>query len=136
MKVKLACLLVLLVRGEGSKTPLTVLPHEVPILQSMHGEESIIVTDEAPAVKEVEFDTADEYARLEGYYKGSNENPNPTRSVFRNLDEFEAAFEGSASSSGASKKELLEQAKSLGIAANKNWGADKLQAAIDAKLAE
>jgi hypothetical protein len=135
MKVKLACLLVLLVRGEGSKTPLTVLPHEVPILQSMHGEDAIIVTEDTPAVAEIEFDTADEFARLEGYYKGSAENPNPTRTVFRNLADFEQAFEGQGEDDDA-KAELLEQAKGLGIKANKNWGVVKLQEAIDAKLAE
>lgn len=93
MKITLPYLIVLLVRGEGSKIPLTVHEHEVDILREMHGgDEAIIVTDHAPPVLSAEIETADEYARLQQYYRGDNENPNPTQRIFRNLDEFEAAF--------------------------------------------
>lgn len=92
MKVKLDCQVVLLVRGEGSKTPITVLPHEIDILRAMHGENAVQETDVTPPVTFVEIDTEDEYVRLQEMYRGSNEQPNPTRDVFRSLSDFEAAF--------------------------------------------
>jgi hypothetical protein len=131
MKVTLPYQLVLLVRGEGSKTPLIVLPHEVDILRAVHGEDSIQLTDETPPIKEATFDTADEFARLEQYYKGGSEHPNPTREIFRNLDEFEGSFDV-----GSDKEALIAQAKELGIPATKTWGIAKLQAAIDEALNE
>lgn len=131
MKVTLPYQIVLLVRGEGSKTPLIVLPHEIDILRASHGEDSIQLCDDVPPIKESTFETADEFARLEQYYKGGADNNNPTRSVFRNLEEFEASFD-----LGEDKDALLAQAKELGIAATKNWGVAKLQAAIDEALSE
>ena len=129
MKVKLSYQVVLLLRGEGSKTPITVLPHEVEILKSIHGEDNILITDDVPPVKFGTFETADEYNRLEEYYKGDGENTNPTRRVFRNLDEFEASFEAVAN---AGKDELLAEALALGIKATKSWGVAKLEKAIEA----
>lgn len=129
MKVTLPYLVVLLVRGEGSKTPLTVLPHEVEILKHIHGDDNIIETDDVPPIEKATFDTEDELARLEQYYHGDNERPNPTRAVFRNLDEFEASFN---SVGGEDKAALVEEAKALGIAATMNWGIAKLQDAIAA----
>lgn len=131
MKVTLPYQIVLLVRGEGSKTPLIVLPHEIDILRATHGEDSIQLSDDVPPVKECTFDTADEFARLEQVYKGGSENSNPTRAVFRNLDEFEASFDF-----GADKNALIAEAKALGIPATKNWGIEKLQAAIDEAKAD
>lgn len=133
MKVKLPYQVVLLLRGEGSKTPITVMPHEVEILKCIHGEDNILITDDTPPVKFGSFETADEYNRLEEYYKGDGENTNPTRRVFRNIEEFESAFESTGGVN--SKGDLLEEAKSLGIKANKNWGIDKLQVAIKAAKA-
>lgn len=125
MKVTLPYQMVLLVRGEGSKTPLIVLPHEIDILRATHGEDSIQLSDDVPPIKECTFDTADEFSRLEQVYKGGSDNNNPTRAVFRNLDEFEASFDF-----GTDKAALIAEAKGLGIAATKNWGVEKLQAAI------
>jgi hypothetical protein len=131
LKVKQPYVVVLLVRGEDNKTPLTVFPHEVEVLRAAHGEENIHLTDIAPPVKEAEFDTADEFARLEQYYIGDSEHRNPTRSVWRSLEEFEAAF------APADKATLLEEAIALGIPAKANWGVAKLQAAIEeAKAAQ
>ncbi len=137
MKVKLPYQVVLLLRGEGSKTPLTVFPHEVEILKSIHGEENILSTDDVPPVEFGTFETADEYNRLEEYYKGDGENTNPTRRVFRNLDEFESAFQdldGNGVDDG--KDALLAEAQALGIKATKNWGIAKLQDAIEAAKAD
>jgi len=148
MKVILPYLIVLLVRGEGSKTPLTVLPHEVDILRVMHGDENVVETDIVPPVKEAEFDTADEYARLEENYRGGNEMPNPTRLVFRNLDDFEDSFAGSQKAPKAPKETkpagtgdgdpvrdaLVAEAKALKIKNAHLLGIPKLEAAIaDAK---
>jgi len=126
MKVKLPYQIVLLKRGEGSKTPLIVLPHEIEILQAMHGEDSIELTDDVPPIKEREFDTADEFSRLEEYYRGGSEIQNPTRRVFRNLEDFESSFDVG----GDDKEAMIAEAKELGIPATKNWGIEKLQAAI------
>jgi hypothetical protein len=92
MKVKLHYQVVLIRRGESSKTPVTVLPHEIDILTAQHGDGSIELTNAVPPVESVEIDTVDEYERLQEMYRGSNEMPNPTREVFRNLDDFESAF--------------------------------------------
>lgn len=95
MKVTQPYQMVLLKRGEGSKTPLCVLPHEVDILIAMHGEHSVEFTDIEPPIREITFDTNDEYTRLQGYYIGDFERPNPTVSVFRKLNDFENSFRNS-----------------------------------------
>lgn len=130
MKVTLPYQVVLLVRGEGSKVPLIVLPHEVEVLKNMHGEDHIQLTDAEPPIKESVFETADEYSRLEQYYRGNVDNPNPTRAVWRTLDEFENSF----SADKTDKAALLEEAVSLGIPAKATWGAAKLQQAITEAL--
>jgi len=128
MKVTLPYQMVLLVRGEGSKIPLVVLPYEIDILHMVHGEDSIIAINDTPPIKECTFDTADEYARLEQYYCGNINVKNPTKSVFHTLADFEAAFD---TIGGADKAALIEEAKALGIPATKNWGVEKLQTAIN-----
>lgn len=133
MKVTLQYQMVLLVRGEGSKIPLTVLPHEIDILRVMHGEDSIQLIDDAPPVKERAFETEDEYSRLEQYYRGNADVPNPTKTVFRTLADFESAF---GNAGAIDKDALIEEAKALGIPATKNWGVEKLQAAIDEAKAD
>jgi hypothetical protein len=105
MKVTLPYQVVLVVRGEGSKTPKVVFPHEVEILRTQFGEEAIVETDEVPYIKEAEFDTEEEYARLQETYRGDAGNPNPTVAVFRSLKDFEDAFEG------ADKTALIAEAK-------------------------
>lgn len=135
MKVTLPYVVVFVVRGEGSKTPKVVLPHEVEILRAQFGDDAILETNDKPHIKECEFDTEDEFARLQETYRGDADNPNPTARVFRSLDEFEAAFK-SVASVGVDKAALIEEAKVLGIAANKNWGVEKLQKAIAAAKAE
>jgi hypothetical protein len=86
--------MVLLVRGESSKTALAVLPHEIDILRFQFGENSVEPVDAGlpNGLDEIELDTADEYARLQDYYRGNGDNPNPTREVFRTLADFEASF--------------------------------------------
>ena len=135
MKVTLPYQVVLIVRGAGSQTPVSVLPHEIEILRNMHGEDSIVLTDDKSPVKESTFDTEEEFVRLQERFRGDNENPNPTRNVFRNLDEFEAAF-SSIGGDGIDKEALLEEAKALGINATKTWGVSKLQDAIAAAKVE
>jgi hypothetical protein len=67
MQVTLPYKLVLIKRGEGSKTPTCVLPHEVEVLKALHGDENVIDTnDKLPeGLTEKTFDTEDEYARLQ-----------------------------------------------------------------------
>lgn len=130
MKITLPYQVVLLVRGEGAKVPLVVLPHEVEVLRITHGEESIVETDAVPPIKEATFETEDEYARLEQYYKGHADLANPTREVWRTLDVFESSFQPQDSA----KEELLAEAISLGIKATAKWSVAKLQEAISAKL--
>jgi hypothetical protein len=127
MKITLPYVVALVIKGEGSKTPVIVLPHEVDILKSLHGEDAIEVTEVTPPIKESIFETEDEYQRCQQYYKGGVDNPNPTRSVFRNLDDFESAFAGAV---GEDKKALVQEAKELGIKATMSWGVDKLKEAI------
>jgi hypothetical protein len=49
--------------------------------------------DETPPIAEAEFDTEDEYARLFEAHPAPADSQSPVRTVFRNLAEFEAAFE-------------------------------------------
>lgn len=127
MKITLPYVIALVVRGEGSKTPTIVYPHEVEILKAMHGEDSVTIASEDAPVKEGTFDTEDEYVRLQGMYKGDNDNPNPTVRVFRNLDEFESAFGAAV---GENKADLLAKAIELGVPANKQWSLAKIKQAI------
>ena len=129
MKVNLPYVMVNVVRGEGSKTPVVVFPHEIDILKEMLGEGAVRQTDEAlpEGLEDGEFETEDEYVRLQQHYRGDAENPNPTTRVFRNLDEFEKAF---ASVNGEDKAALLEEALSLGIKATSKWSVKSLKEAI------
>lgn len=116
MKVTLPYQVVLVVRGEGSKTPKVVLPHEVEILREQFGADSIVETDHEPYMKEGEFDTAEEYVRLQETYRGSSDNPNPTTRVFRTLADFEAAFENADSpSKSLTAAEIKDKLSALGI---------------------
>lgn len=121
MNVRMGYLIALIVRGEGSKTPVIVFPHEVDLLRAVHGDEAVLVTDDVSPVKDATFDTEDEYVRLELTYGDA------VRGVFRNLSEFESKFEPDDG-----KDALIEQAIALGIDANKRWGVAKLQEAIAA----
>lgn len=142
--MKLPYQVVLVRRSEAEKTPVVVLAHELEVLKAMHGEDGVILTDDVPPVKEAEFrfdesedgealTLADEYARLEQYYRGNENNPYPVREALGKVDDFVNSFEANGSDE---KDALIEQAKELGIKATKTWGVDKLKAAIDAKLAE
>lgn len=117
MKVTLPYLVVLVVRGEGSKTPKVVLPHEVEILRAQFGDDAIVETNDKPHINEAEFETEEEYARLQETYRGDADNPNPTARVFRNLADFEAAFESAASSgsSALTAAQLKEKLTELGV---------------------
>lgn len=127
MQVTLPLVVAIIIRGEGSKVPVTVFPHEVEILKALHGSDSVEVSDIDPTVAEGKFDTLDEYARLQEYYKGNVDIPNPTQAVFRNIDEFESAF---AAVVGESKADLLARAQELGIEANNRWSTVKIKQAI------
>ena len=91
--MKLKTILVLLVRSQNSKIPLTVGEHEVPILRLLHGGEDedmqalvIELCEEEPPVAFIEAATLDdEYARLKNYYLGNDNLPNPTRAVYPTL---------------------------------------------------
>lgn len=127
MRITLPYVVALIVRGQGSKVPVTVFPHEIEVLKAMHGDDGVEITDAEPPVKEGSFETEDEYVRLQEYYKGNAELNNPTTSVFRNLDEFESSFGAAV---GDSKEELLARAKELGIAATRGWSLAKIKQAI------
>jgi len=109
MYVRMGYLIALIVRGEGSKTPVIVFPHEVDLLRAVHGDDAVLVTDDVSPVKDATFDTEDEYVRLELTYGDA------VRGVFRNLAEFEGKF---AQNDDDGKDALLEQALALGIDAN------------------
>lgn len=133
MKITQPCLIVLLRRSENEKTPLCVMPHEIEVLKALHGEDSIIETEDKPPVESVEFEPDEEYSRLQGLYIGNDRIPNPVREGVGTLDEFVASFENMAGSADEELKlELIEEAKSLGLKATKNWGIEKLQAEIEA----
>jgi hypothetical protein len=137
MEITRKLIVALVKRNENSKTPVIIYPHEVPVLQVMFGEEGVEVTDTDPGIAPGTFDTADEYSRLEQYYKGSSEIANPTREAFRNLKEFEAGFEDEDGGEEGLKDELIARAKELGIpGVTKNWGIPKLEAAIAEKTGE
>lgn len=142
--MKLPYQVVLVKRSENEKTPTVVLAHEIEVLKVLHGEDGVILTDDISPVKNAEFrfdeseegealTLADEYARLEQYYRGNENIPFPVREALGKVDDFVNSFEAG---DGDEKESLLEQAKELGIKAAKTWGIEKLKAAIDAKLAE
>lgn len=133
MKVTLPYQVVLLCRSEIEKTPLIVLPHEVEVLKSLHGDEQVRESDaELPVgITESTFETDEEYSRLQQYYRGNDSNPDPVRRALGTLKEFEESF---SQQSGEDKDALVEEAIALGIPAKKTWGIAKLEAAIaDAK---
>jgi len=127
MKVTIPYQVVLVCRSENEKTPVTVLPHEIEILKVLHGDD-IRETDAKPTVKESTFETEDEYARLQQYYKGNQEVSDPVRQALGTLKDFEESFEVVDGSD--EKSALIEEALSLGIEAKKTWGVAKLQTAI------
>lgn len=136
MLVKDKYIIALLVRGEGSKIPLCVYPHEVEVLKALHSDAEIIVTEDTPPVLDGEFETEEEFERLQQYYRGNENVGNPTLAAYRKLSEFEDLFAGKeVSQADIEKAALYDQAKSLGIDAKKTWGAEKLQTAIDDALA-
>lgn len=133
MKVTAPYQVVLVVRGEASKTPYYAMPHEIGILTEMFGEANIRFTDAEPPTKELTFDTADEYARLETAYKGAPDDvAPPVRAVFRSLEDFEDfCADNYHEGSSGDKEALYEEAIALGIDAKKTWGVTKLQNAIN-----
>lgn len=138
MNITQPCVVVLLRRSENEKTPLTVMPHEIEVLKALHGEDNIIETQDTPPVKSVEFEPAEEYARLQGLYIGNEHVTNPVREGVGTLDEFVSSFENMGGSVDEDLKlQLIEEAKSLGLKATKNWGIEKLEAEIaEAKAAQ
>ena len=141
---------VLLVRGEQSKTPFYAMPHELDVLNQMFGEANVRMTDAEPPTKESVFDPADEYARMEKAYSGEPGELSPVRHVYRKLSDFEeycnknyvhkrsgitklnaAESEGLTFDINEDKDSLFYEAISLGIDAKKTWGVAKLQAAIN-----
>lgn len=123
---------VLIVRGESSKSPFYAMAHELGILQNMFGEANVRFTDTEPPTKDLTFDTGDEYARLEFAYKGAPDDiQSPLRAVYRTLEDFENfCAENYHEGSSSDKEALYEEAIALGIDAKKTWGVTKLQNAI------
>lgn len=129
MKVTLPYLIVLLCRSEMEKTPLVVYPHEIEVLKALHGEDQIREIDATPPVSEGEFETADEYARLQQYYRGNENVSDPVRLALGTLKDFEESLV-QVGGDDDEKDALIAEAKELGIKATKTWGIEKLQAAI------
>jgi len=129
MKVTLPYLIVLLCRSEMEKTPLVVYPHEIEVLKALHGEDQIREIDAEPPVKEGTFETADEYARLQQYYRGNENVSDPVRLALGTLKDFEESLV-QVGGDDSEKDALIAEAKELGIKATKTWGIEKLQAAI------
>lgn len=92
MLIKQPYVLALVTYNANYKVPVGVFPHEVDILKVRFGDERVVVLSDLPPVAEGEFETSDEYARLLESHPGTEDSPNPVRDVFRNLEEFEAAF--------------------------------------------
>lgn len=132
MKITQPCVVVLLRRSENEKTPLTVMPHEIEVLKALHGDDSVIETDDTPPVKSIDFDPEQEYVRMQGMYIGNDRVPDPVREGVGKLEDFIESFEGvqGGGEYDERKLELIEEAKSLGLKATKNWGIEKLETEI------
>lgn len=115
MKVTLPYQVVLLCRSEVEKTPLVVLPHEVEVLKALHGEDKVRETDaDLPAgVTESTFDTAEEYARLEQYYRGNENNQRPVYNALGTLDDFENSLSQIPAKPKASKAKASKAAETV-----------------------
>lgn len=136
MKITLPYQVVLVCKGQNSQTPATVLAHEIPVLEHLHTD--VRLTDVEPPVKEAVFridenvegdepTLAEEYARLEMFYRGSVEKPEPVKASLGTVKDFVNSFEPADTSE---KDELLERAKALGIKATSKWGIQKIKDAL------
>lgn len=91
MKFNAKAQVVLVCRSEIEKTPKTVYPHEVEVLQFIHGPARIELTDAEAPIGEVELDAETEFARLLTEYAPRGEKEDPVIAVYRNFDGFKAA---------------------------------------------
>lgn len=94
MNISLASLVVLVCRSEIEKTPKIVYPHEVLVLNALHGENKIETTDEKSPNGTKEVDTEVEFQRLLDEYKQPGDKPHPVIEVFGNYDGFVEALQG------------------------------------------
>lgn len=78
----------LIERDVAEKIPVTVLLHEIPVLEMVHSKAVIRPADIDPIVESREVDLMDEYDRLANQY-GADENGIPfVERVYGRLDEF------------------------------------------------
>ena len=78
----------LIERDVAEKIPVTVLLHEIPVLEMVHSKAVIRPADIDPVVASREVDLEDEYDRLANQY-GMDENGIPfVERVYGRLDEF------------------------------------------------
>lgn len=143
--MKLKTVLVLIVKGQNFKTPVTVCEHEIPILRLLHGgdndidqETAVEITDIAPSVPFLEvFSADDEYARLKNFYVAGADKQNPVRVIYptlKSLDESLVEYVDEVDTGAL--LELIEQATALGIKVDKRWQVARLQVEIDKQLAK
>lgn len=91
MKFTTQAQVVLVCRSEIEKTPKTVYPHEVEVLQFIHGPARVELTNEAAPIGTVELDAEVEFARLLTEYAPRGDKEDPVIAVYRNFDGFLAA---------------------------------------------
>ena len=80
--------IVLVCRSEIEKTPKTVYPHEIAVLEVIHGPSRIERSDAAAPIGVVELDAEAEFARLLTEYAPRGDKPDPVIEVYRNFDGF------------------------------------------------
>jgi hypothetical protein len=96
-------LIAMICRTEMEKTPKIVFPHEVAVLQALHGDSKIEITEYASPLGEQELDSEAEYARLMTEYTTAGDKPHPVTMVYPNHDAFLEAVEKDAKASKANK---------------------------------
>lgn len=79
---------VLVCRSEMEKTPKVVYPHEIAVLEVIHGAARIERTEAEAPIGVVELDAESEFARLLTEYAPRGEKPDPVIEVYRNFDGF------------------------------------------------
>lgn len=88
MKFTAQALIVLVCRSEIEKTPKTVFPHEIPVLEVIHGPARIERTETPAPIASMELDAEAEFTRLLTEYAPRGDKPDPVIEVYRNFDGF------------------------------------------------
>ena len=90
--MKARFIVVIIERDLAEKIPVTVMLHEIPVLEAVHGKH-ISPAEIDPLIESVEIDPYDEYDRLANQY-GMHESDIPfVERVFGRVNEFVAALE-------------------------------------------